>query len=162
MLTFSKYSKMYESDLGINPLSTYRSAPPVIVNVLPDPVCKQNISQCQTYCKLQLINLLLKLKLHHQHVLLFCFLIKGQALDKLISIEDAFACLGVEVSSTRLQNFTSQIHVHYQSTARLWSKKLWGAQLPTMKSSAPSNQQQQQPLMYSLHLHEKNYNKEEN
>ena len=38
------------------------------------------------------------------------FLIKGQVLDKLISIEDAFACLGVEVSSTRLQNFTSQIH----------------------------------------------------
>ena len=58
MLTFSKYSKMYESDLGINPLSTYRSAPPVIVNVLPDPVCKQNISQFQTYCKLPLINLL--------------------------------------------------------------------------------------------------------
>ena len=38
---------MYDSVLGIIPLSAYRSAPPVIVNVLPDPVCNTSSSLVQ-------------------------------------------------------------------------------------------------------------------
>lgn len=36
--TLSKHSNMYDKVLGIMPLSAYLSAPPVIVNVFPDPV----------------------------------------------------------------------------------------------------------------------------
>ena len=46
-LTFSKHSNMYDSVLGIIPLSAYRSAPPVMVNVLPDPVCNMSSSLVQ-------------------------------------------------------------------------------------------------------------------
>ena len=38
--TFWYCPNKYERDLGIIPLSEYFSVPPVIVNVLPEPVCK--------------------------------------------------------------------------------------------------------------------------
>lgn len=38
LVFFAASPNIYETVLGIIPLSTYLSAPPVIVNVLPDPV----------------------------------------------------------------------------------------------------------------------------
>jgi hypothetical protein len=43
LTTFSKQSNMYDRVLGIIPLSEYRSAPPVMVNVFPDPVCNNEL-----------------------------------------------------------------------------------------------------------------------